>query len=885
MKTPIKIMQSLRFMAILAGILLTAWSLLPAQDCSNAVLDAKNEYVNGHFEEVISIVDRCFGQLEDQEKQYALRYKAIAYIGLDGRDSALVAIKQLLTLNSNYEPNVVENPLMFMVLVKYARSLETREKVSSVSKKEEDVKKAPATVLVVDAKQILNRGYTDVEQILHDLPGFDISRSNGITYSSFYQRGYRTANNNDRSLMLLDGFEMNDLWSNNIWLSRQFPLSNLKRFEVVHGPASTMYGANAFVGTLNMVSKEVSDLISEGKNYGASGQFSFGSFNAKMGDVTVAARSGLFSAIVAARAYHSNEYDLSSFPNWDYKVDSSAYGKLSWVTNANTVRNSVLPLDSGNLVRYNADTTRAYLTDAGIHAALQRDIKNYEDTVGGAPIGFSDRTRNYYLSATVKYSGMRFGVVYFSSMEGSSWTIDRARAGYDNGNRWNPRQLMVYQRYDKALPNEKMYLSVLSSYKIHDLGPQSASVSTRMYENGNLTYLDLVRGRSPSWTTTYSYTFSTQMRNEGRFFYTINKQWDLIAGMESRISTIQGDYLTSPNPFPSDSGFINSSNSPLIPGGNTFKVFDFGTFSQLSYTPHKIVKIVAGGRYDYNQIRAKGGYGSQFNPRLVAIVTPKNWVAKMIYSEAFKDATSFDKYSIVPSQRDTANPNLNPEKVRNAEVVLGYELKSNVEAPVVHVEASGFYSNFNNIIGTALVKGKLQNQNVGKLDIIGGQFTASFKYRGLSLSGNYTYTSPWNTKPLDFQGNPELDSFGNPIKRQRIADIAPHKFNIILEAALLKRFLLNVRCNYSAARPVGVGTSLPQSGYSGDKIPAFFLTNLALSWTSARSGIMFQGVVNNLFDRFWIIPGVRTATGVFAPSIPQPGRNFSIKLVYNIHQP
>ena len=47
--------------------------------------------------------------------------------------------------------------------------------VTSVSKKAENVLEAPATVIVITDKQIRQRGYLDLEQLLHDLPGFDIS--------------------------------------------------------------------------------------------------------------------------------------------------------------------------------------------------------------------------------------------------------------------------------------------------------------------------------------------------------------------------------------------------------------------------------------------------------------------------------------------------------------------------------------------------------------------------------------------------------------------------------------------------------------------------------------------------------------------------------------
>ncbi len=78
---------------------------------------------------------------------------------------------------------------------------------------------------------------------------------------------------------------------------------------------------------------------------------------------------------------------------------------------------------------------------------------------------------------------------------------------------------------------------------------------------------------------------------------------------------------------------------------------------------------VVGGRVDYNKIGDGGGYGTVFNPRVAFVYSPKTWVFKGIYSEAFKDATIIDKYSVVAGTRDVPAPNLRPEKVKNTEAV------------------------------------------------------------------------------------------------------------------------------------------------------------------------------------------------------------------------
>ena len=55
--------------------------------------------------------------------------------------------------------------------------------MTSVSKFEETLDEAPATIYVITAKDIENRGYLDIEQIFHDIPGFSIT---GLTDRLFF---------------------------------------------------------------------------------------------------------------------------------------------------------------------------------------------------------------------------------------------------------------------------------------------------------------------------------------------------------------------------------------------------------------------------------------------------------------------------------------------------------------------------------------------------------------------------------------------------------------------------------------------------------------------------------------------------------------------------
>src|SRR5262249_26560680 len=203
-------------------------------------------------------------------------------------DAAQQAVTLLLGAMPDFAP-ALNDPPRFVRMVAALRREIARTSTSSVSKMNESLLEAPATIVVVTSEQIRRRGYLDLEAVLHDLPGFDITRSNGYTYANVFQRGYRSDTTN-RTLFLVDGVEQNDLYSNTAQISRPYPLSNSDRVEVVYGPASTMYGANAFLGVINVITKDADDMIADDKRVGFDAQAGGGAWNTRWLDGTLAAR-------------------------------------------------------------------------------------------------------------------------------------------------------------------------------------------------------------------------------------------------------------------------------------------------------------------------------------------------------------------------------------------------------------------------------------------------------------------------------------------------------------------------------------------------------------------------------------------------------------------
>jgi len=120
--------------------------------------------------------------------------------------------------------------------------------------------RAPAVASVITAEDIKATGATDLDQVLETVPGVHVSRATITNAPVYVIRGIQSETN-PHVLLLLNGVPMNRLFKGNrgdVWGG--FPLENIARIEVIRGPGSALYGADAFAGVINIVTKRSEDI-------------------------------------------------------------------------------------------------------------------------------------------------------------------------------------------------------------------------------------------------------------------------------------------------------------------------------------------------------------------------------------------------------------------------------------------------------------------------------------------------------------------------------------------------------------------------------------------------------------------------------------------------
>lgn len=117
----------------------------------------------------------------------------------------------------------------------------------------------PANVTIITSKEIRLKGYISILDILRDVPMIDIKSTGQGYYTDIGGRGVnQRANMGKHWQMRIDGHDMTwqQFYRNHLsaaWVS----VDNIERIEIIKGPASAVWGANAYLGVINIITKDI----------------------------------------------------------------------------------------------------------------------------------------------------------------------------------------------------------------------------------------------------------------------------------------------------------------------------------------------------------------------------------------------------------------------------------------------------------------------------------------------------------------------------------------------------------------------------------------------------------------------------------------------------
>lgn len=480
---------------------------------------------------------------------------------------------------------------------------------------------APAVASAVTADEIKEMGARDLDEVLETVPGLHVAR-NFIGYNPIYTIRGIYSQFNPQVLVLINGIPITNVYQgdrNQVWGG--MPVEGIQRIEVIRGPGSAVYGADAFAGVIDIITKTAKDIPRP-------------QVGGRIGSFDTSEAWGLFSR--AVRGWDVGlvlEYRDTNGQNERIDRDRQSGLDEAFGTNASLARGPV------NLARR--------LFDARLDA--QRD--NWHLRVG------LQRRRNAEVGAGVSQALDPHG----------RYNSDRLLADvtYRNAD-W-------VRNWDVSLQASYFDTSQVVEQDLRLLPPGTSP-------DGRAAFPDGVIGNPEVWERHYrlnGWAFFTGLdRHTVRIGagYQLN---DIYRTEEEKNFGLDPNACdpAPPNcaPIPPGSPPVDVTDTDLefLRERDRENVF---AFVQDVWRFANDWTLTAGLRADHYS-----DFGTTTNPRLALVwATTHNLTTKLLYGEAFR-APSFAELYIRNNPVVEGNPNLNPETIRTVELAFDWRPRHGVQ--------------------------------------------------------------------------------------------------------------------------------------------------------------------------------------------------------------
>ncbi len=634
-----------------------------------------------------------------------------------------------LTMTALTDVNIFELSLEELMNVEVSSASNIKEKLADVA----------ATMIVMNHDELIERGYNNLSEIIDDLPGMDVSRIYGYGGILNYWRGYRSTFSQPY-LVMIDGMEQNDLLYNGTQVMMIVPLSNIEKVEIVYGPVSSVYGANAFMGVINVITKKQSNSnatnITANTSASAKGYF--------IGDYGVNIQRGKFWSNLAARLESGDMTEFIHADDYYYTKESLYLDPKLW----GGISKLLYPHDKlESPQRFASVDFRAGY--GGTEIGLQ--VNSFK-----SDWGFS------YPADKVQLNTLHNRLFY------SAWL----KQEFKLSDKFTSKTTLRYKMEDSKdgdwvegynVTNNKATDAVIGGETV------AAGKTVRILD---YSYWPLA---NYNWVFTQDFdikvneklTFTSGLKYEQKF---ITKQ----KGLYGNAYTVDKLDVTNEDFYPSDTHSIFFRS-------NIFVWTDYGVYTQAKYALNENHSLNAGVRVDNN---SEYGTSKTFRGGYVGRINKVGF--KLLYGQAYQvptPRTLYSSWSVLG-----ASSTLQPEKSQTVELQLNYA-SSNFSGLI-----SGYYANNTNTIvqvtGTAKNVGE---RNVGGIDIHANAVIPQSIFKKMQVWAYYS------TYLLDEEQKFD-EKNGNKTTKDLIGDLAHQKIYFGATTYFTSNLMLNLRGRYISER-------------------------------------------------------------------------------------
>lgn len=516
---------------------------------------------------------------------------------------------------------------------------------------EQKLTAAPASISIITEDDIRSRPFTTLLDAIKYQEGVDVGSSRDKTgQGSISMRGLTS----EYTLILVDGKRQNnhgDIYPNNFGgnaFGHIPPMDAIERIEVIRGPASTLYGADALGGAINIITKKSQGKWSGSLTFGRSLQSDdqFGDdittdFSV-MGPLIKGVLDLSLRGSVYERLASSPEFEPATDPNGDVHYRSLGFGsggKTVDNTNKQYGFSLLFTPAKDHDVRFDYDNSQQKYDNTPTY-----DIESGEITY---PLGTKDNIESIWRTSGGAVSP-RAGYAADQEFDRQWWSLSYS-ADWDFGRSFISLAYVDTQNNGRTMP-----LSVAERQLLQE-----------MYDGTDAAYAGMdEETRKALAAETF---LPRNQRPLESSQYTLDARLDIpLDNLAGYHNLVVGTQVTSgellDGVFGMEEGEVNGVQEQNM----------YALFIEDNWTVIEPLTITAGVRYDNHDV-----FGSNVSPRLYSVYTlSDNWTIKGGVSTGFKTPQTTDLYDGITgfggqgTSPFAGNPDLQPETSVNGEVAL-----------------------------------------------------------------------------------------------------------------------------------------------------------------------------------------------------------------------
>ena len=694
---------------------------------------------------------------------------------------------------------------------------------------EQKLTQAPASISVITSEDIKTRSFTSLLDAVKYQEGIDIGSTRDKTgQGSVSMRGLT----GEYTLILIDGRRQNnhgDIYPNNFGgnaFNHIPPLETIERIEVIRGPASTLYGADALGGVINVITKKHSDSWTGAITFGRSLQT-----NDDFGDdiTTDFAVNGPLIADTLSLGIRGSMYEQqASSPQFSPAVDPNG-----------TVHVRSLGFGSGGRTVDNTNEHYGFSLD-------YTPLKGHE-------FSFDYDNSHQEYDNTPQYNIDTGEIIYplgtRDSIE-SLWQDRRGqvnpRAGYASDQEFDREWWSLAYDGDYAFGSVMAALSYVDTQNKGRTLPLSVAerlLLQQMYD-GTGEYAGLTESERRDIA---EQTFLPRpARPLDSSQYTFDLRFDIpVKDLAGDHNLVLGGQIID--------GELKDGVFGLEEGkaGAIQEQKMYSVFAEDNWMMTDALTVTAGVRFDDHDV-----FGSQTSPRIYAVYNLNDyWTIKGGVSTGYKTPQTTDLYDGVTgfggqgTSPFAGNPDLQPETSVNSEIALYWSTSEhNFNITYFNTRFDDKIARGDTVFSCEATGGQRPCVNLGEYDQLGYDTYSqkinidSVDVQGIELAGRYSITTDWSLYANYTWTDSEQKSGAE--KGLPLTNTAEHMANLNLGWDVTSDLNIYLQGEFRSDRYRGYDEVFDRELYFKN----YSLLNLGARWT-LNDNVTVNLRVNNLLDR------------------------------------